>query len=718
MSAEVLSTHPETASQLERLVEPSRLKGPMLDENGCHFGITVGQNAEAVTLYIHDPDNPKVIIGSTVLTVEHPSQDVAETRQHFTTYIKGLEKGALYTYRISGRNIFDEHEPNREVPPFDIYNARNQLLDPYARAVHHEDGEFYGVVTDDTFDWQGDVHPEHQDKIICELQVKGSTQLLDSIPEELRGTYAGFASDEFIAHLKEVGYTHVELLPIFQFAPTKEIKGQIVPNYWGYDPINFMSPHQSYSSDKTPGGQVDEFKNMVKKLHEHGIGVILDVVYNHTGEGGIGGKPISFKGVDNDGYYMYDRNSNPIDTNGCGTNFDASTEAGREIILDSLRYWAQEMHVDGFRFDLAPVLARKRHEDPGYIDTAHFGQIPIIEAINGDKTLKSTMLIAEPWDIRGHIDGSIGHFAGSVRDEKGNSTNRWQEWNGFYRDELRDIIRGRGTIQRLSNLVLGRDLAQGSVHFITAHDGFTGYDLVSYNEKHNDANGEKNRDGSDNNMSYNHGVEGPTDDATIIENRLKALRNGLSILFASNGAVMMAAGDELLRTQDGNNNAYCQDNKISWYPWDDLTDQRIKHKRFVSADVWFRRTQPQFAPQNTPTTRYTAATAGRPGDFEWINEYGEPMVDERMWRENKVLGLFRSGDRWGRQVDDVLTFHNIGHTAVEVAMPRDRRFVGPYSKVIDSAAGVGYSDHTQEPAMKDKFLLDPLSTIKLRRRNK
>ncbi|HYF74809.1 MAG TPA: glycogen debranching protein GlgX, partial [Nocardioides sp.] len=487
--------------------------------------------------------------------------------------IPGIEPGTRYGYRVAGP--WDPAQGLR-------FNPNKLLLDPFARAVSGTlalDPAVFGfdpddpsqrsdadsapyvpmsVVVADDFDWGDDAPPRHRlrDSAIYEMHVKGMTALHDRVPEELRGTYAGLATPAVVDYLKDLGITAVELLPVHQFVSETALLERGLVNYWGYNSIGFFAPHNAYSASGDRGQQVTEFKAMVKAFHAADIEVILDVVYNHTAEAGVTGPTLSFRGLDDRGFYCRTGGDHPgepfddryWDVTGCGNTVDASDPFALRLILDSLRYWVTEMHVDGFRFDLMSALTRVHHR----IDM----RSPLLIAIGQDPVLRHVKLIAEPWDTS--MDGYL----------VGGMPPPWVEWNDQYRDEIRDFWRGAGSgIRNVSTRLAGSsDLyaddgrsPYASVNFVTAHDGFTVRDLVSYNEKHNEANGEGNRDGHNHNISWNHGVEGPTDDPQIVQLRERQKRNMLATLLLSQGVPMLLAGDPRGHTQQGNNNAYCQD---------------------------------------------------------------------------------------------------------------------------------------------------------------
>jgi isoamylase len=477
-------------------------------------------------------------------------------------HVTGAGHGTRYGFRVHG-----PWDPASGVR----CNAAKLLLDPYARAIQGgvewhaaldgasaEDSAPFvprSVVNAEPFDWGDDQPPGTAlaDSIIYELHVKGFTRLHPEVPEALRGTYAGLAHPAAIAHLQRLGVTAVELLPIHQFVHDRALVARGLRNYWGYQSIGYFAPHNEYAA---PGDQVAEFKAMVRALHAAGMEVLLDVVFNHTAEGDEHGPTLCFRGLDNAAYYrLADDRSRYVDDTGCGNTFDAHRPHGLRLVMDALRYWVQEMHVDGFRFDLAVSLGRATSDfDP-------FGGF--LDAVGQDPILSEVKLIAEPWDV-----GQGGY-------DLGNFPPGWSEWNGRYRDTVRDFWRGTpGTLSDFATRLTGSSDLFGrgrrptaSVNLVTVHDGFTLTDLVSYDAKHNEANGEGNRDGTDDNRSWNCGAEGPTDDAAVLQLRVRQRRNLLATLLLSEGIPLLLGGDELGRTQGGNNNAYCQDNPTSWIRW-------------------------------------------------------------------------------------------------------------------------------------------------------
>jgi len=489
-----------------------------------------------------------------------------------------VEPGQIYGYRVEGP--FDPARGMR-------FDRTKVLLDPYGRGVvvpknysrRAAEGEgdnaataMKSVVVDPhRYDWEGDVPlslPVSR-TIIYEMHVRGFTRNPNSgVAEKTRGTYAGLI--EKIPYLQQLGITAVELLPVFQFDPQDCPPGRL--NYWGYAPVSFFAPHPMYSSRKDPLGPVDEFRDMVKALHRAGIEVILDVVFNHTAEGSHEGPTLSLRGLENSAYYILEPDrSRYANYSGCGNTLNANHPIVRRMIIDSLRYWVEEMHVDGFRFDLASILAR---DASGHV----MPHPPVLWDIESDPVLASTKLIAEAWDAAGLYQ--VGSFIGDS----------WKEWNGRFRDDVRSFFRGEdGTVSRLADRLAGSPEMYGheereaeqSVNFVTCHDGFTLNDLVSYDQKHNEANGEDNRDGMDDNRSWNCGVEGPTDDPAVEKLRNRQVKNFLTTTMLSLGVPMILMGDEVRHTQRGNNNAYCQDNEISWFDWTLVTKHADLH-RFVT----------------------------------------------------------------------------------------------------------------------------------------
>jgi glycogen debranching enzyme GlgX len=562
------------------------------------------------------------------------------------------------------------------------FNHKKLLIDPYARAIsgklsyvdeiygHNEDDSAphvpMSVVVADDFAWDGDVSLSHRwsETVIYELHVRGYTKLHDRVPEELRGTYAGLAHPAVTAYLTELGVTAVELLPVHHFVTEPQVAERGMENYWGYNSIGFFAPHACYASGDA-GEQVREFKQMVKDFHAAGLAVILDVVYNHTAEGSLEGPMLSMRGLDERGFYLRD-GEEYRDVTGCGNTVDASYPPALRLIMDSLRYWVTEMHVDGFRFDLASALARTAG-DPDVLRSA------FVTAVGQDPVLRGVKLIAEPWDAS--MEGyQVGNFPPP-----------FCEWNDKYRDTVRDFWRGQASVRDMAFRLAGSsDLyaddgrsPYASINFVTAHDGFTLRDLVSYDEKHNEDNGEDNQDGTDNNRSWNSGVEGEANDKDILALRHRQASNILATLLLSTGVPMLTAGDERGRTQRGNNNAYVQDNEISWVDWSpeaawldlyDLARQALalRHQHPALRQRHFFDGHP--------------AVKGGPKDLAWIHPVGREMENDDWYDGSlRTLGMFVSGDplrqpgpRGERQADaNFLMWFHAGEEPIDVALPHN-----------------------------------------------
>ncbi len=619
--------------------------------NGVNFAL-FSEAAASVELCLFD---------SIEATEENIRIPVTEhTDQVWHVFLPDVRPGQLYGFRVSG-----PYDPERGLR----FNSSKLLLDPYAKAIAGEvnwSDEMFGyvvggededltqdfrddawgvpksVVIDSTFDWHGDKKlgvPLHN-SVIYEVHVKGFTKLCPDVPEELRGTYAGLGSAAAIDYLKKLGVTAVELLPVQAHIDDKLLIDRGLTNYWGYNTIGFFAPHADYSSSGQLGEQIPEFKSMVRNLHAAGIEVILDVVYNHTAEGNHLGPTLCFRGIDNIAYYRL-HPDNPrfyLDFTGTGNTFNLLHPRTLQLVMDSLRYWVLDMHVDGFRFDLASTLAR---DDEG-VNKLH----AFFEIIHQDPVLSQVKLIAEPWDV-----GEGGY-------QVGNFPVLWAEWNGKYRDTMRSFWKGdEGRVGEMAYRLTGSpDLYQhsgrrpyASINFVTAHDGFTLNDLVSYNEKHNELNGDNNTDGDNNNQSWNCGAEGPTDDPEISELRERQCRNFLTTLFLSQGVPMLPGGDERGRTQNGNNNAYCQDNEISWLNWE-RDEKQTQLLEFTRKLIQLRRDHPVFRRPKFFQGRRIRGSEIR--DVMWFNPGGSEMSEEE-WASPFVrcLGMLLSGDTM-----DVLNF--------------------------------------------------------------
>jgi glycogen operon protein len=545
--------------------------GAAVADGGANFSL-FSRTAAAVELLFFDREDDAA--PSRVVRLDPAAN---RTYHYWHAFVEGVRPGQLYGYRVAGPSA-----PERGLR----FDPAKVLLDPYGRGVvvpkgyDREAAKSPGdnaatamksvVVDPGGYDWEGDAplaRPASR-TVIYEMHVRGFTRHPSSgVGEGTRGTYAGLI--EKIPYLQQLGVTAVELLPVFQFDAHDCPPGKV--NYWGYAPVSFFAPHQAYSSRRDPLGPTDEFRDMVKALHRAGIEVILDVVFNHTAEGDHTGPTLGFRGIDNPSYYILEAGGQYANYTGCGNTFNANHPIVRRMIVDSLRYWVQEMHVDGFRFDLASILSRDASGHP-------LPNPPVLWDIESDPALAGTKLIAEAWDAAGLYQ--VGSFVGDA----------WREWNGRFRDDVRDFVRGApGSVRRVADRMVGSHEvyahkgreAEQSVNFVTCHDGFTLNDLVSYNDKHNDANGEGNRDGCNDNHSWNCGAEGPTDDPKVEQLRNRQVKNYLTLTLMSLGVPMILMGDEVRHTQGGNNNAYCQDNETSWLDWSLLTKHADVH-RFVS----------------------------------------------------------------------------------------------------------------------------------------
>jgi len=646
--------------------------GATYDGSGTNFAL-FSEVAERVELCLFDADGAEE---------RHDLPEMDGFVWH--AFLPGVEPGQRYGYRVHG-----PYDPSRG----HRCNPSKLLLDPYAKAI---DGRFewgqalfsynFGdaqsrndedsagampksVVISPFFDWGVDRPPKRQyaESVIYEAHVKGLTYQHPEIPAELRGTYSAIAHPVMIDHLRSLGVTAIELMPVHHFANDSTLIERGLSNYWGYNTIGFFAPDSKYSSSASPGGQVQEFKSMVRELHDAGIEVILDVVYNHTGEGNHLGPTLCFKGIDNSAYYRLVDNDQQfyMDYTGTGNTLNVRHPHALQLIMDSLRYWVLEMHVDGFRFDLAATLARE------FYDVERLSSF--FELVQQDPTVSQVKLIAEPWDV-----GPGGY-------QVGNFPPQWTEWNGKYRDTVRDFWRGEAATlgEFASRLTGSADLYEhsarrpvASINFVTAHDGFTLRDLVSYNEKHNEANGEDNRDGESYNRSWNCGHEGPTDDPEVNALRARQQRNFLATLLLSQGVPMISHGDELGRTQQGNNNGFCQDNELTWIDWKNLDVDLLAFTRYVSS---LRRDHPVFRRRRF----FDGLPVGRRGrkglpDIAWLRPDGSQMTKQD-WGSGfgRAVAVFLNGqgiaDRDGRGervVDDsfVLCF-SAHHEHIQFMLP-------------------------------------------------
>ncbi|MGM7668527.1 glycogen debranching protein GlgX [Microbacterium sp. A93] len=667
--------------------------GATPDEDGTNFALSVGETAEKVELCLVDADGTEVCVELT-----------ERSGNTWHAHVADVGDGQKYAYRVHGP--WDPASGLR-------YNAAKILLDPYAKAItgdfnwgqyqfsyDFEDHDaidtsdslghtMLGVVVDDSFDWGEDKQPDipFNETVIYETHVKGMTKLHPEVPEEARGTYAGLAHPAVLNHLTKLGVTAVELMPVHQFTNDSSLQDKGLSNYWGYNTLGYFAPQNTYSSAGDTGGQVREFKQMVKDLHAAGLEVILDVVYNHTAEGNHMGPTLSFRGIDNVNYYhlVEGDERHYMDYTGTGNSLNLSHPMVLQLVMDSLRYWVQEMHVDGFRFDLATTLTRSEGEQGPDMLGGFF------DVVRQDPVLRTVKLIAEPWDV-GWAGYQVGNFPGL-----------WSEWNGKYRDSVRDFWRGEpGTLAEFATRITGSaDLYEddgrtprASVNFVTAHDGFTLRDLVSYNEKHNEANGEDNNDGESHNSSWNCGVEGDTDDAEVRRLRAQQQRNYLATLMISQGVPMISHGDELGRTQQGNNNVYAQDNELSWIHWDEADEDLIE---FTARAVALRQDHPVFRRRRYFDGRPAArADSNALPDIVWL-EPDATAKDESDWETYyaQSIAFFlnghdldaseRGGDDTGYGGDhDFYVMLNAHWEPVEYTLPGEP-FPATWELVVDTA---------------------------------
>ena len=664
--------------------------GAHYDGAGVNFSI-YSQVADKVELCLFDDQDHETRIAMT-----------EQNSYVWHNYLPGIQPGQRYGYRVYG-----PYDPNRGLR----CNPNKLLLDPYAYAIEgniDSDESLFSywfkspndnsamntldsaghtmksVVVNPYFDWGADRHPNipYHDSVIYEAHVRGMTNLNVDVPPDIRGTYAGLAYPSVIEYLKKLGVTTIELMPIHQYVNDTFLQEKGLSNYWGYNTIGFFAPHNAYSSSGQRGEQVNEFKSMVKAYHNAGMEVILDVVYNHTAEGNDRGPTLSFKGIDNQAYYrLVDGDpQHYFDTTGTGNSLLMRSPRALQVITDSLRYWVTEMHVDGFRFDLAATLARQFHD----VDKLS----AFFDIVEQDPVISQVKLIAEPWDI-----GSGGYQVGGF-------PSSWSEWNGRYRDCVRDFWRSQpSTLPEFASRLMGSsDLYQmngrrpvASVNFITAHDGFTMNDLVSYNNKHNEANGEGNRDGESNNRSWNCGVEGPTNIRDVNELRQRQMRNMFATLLVSQGIPMICGGDEVMRTQGGNNNAYCQDNEISWTNWD-LDDSQQEMLAFVSKMIHLRLSHPVLHRRRF----FSGRTPGDPVDkipqAEWFDHTGS-IMDMADWQNTHAFSvmIYLNGsdipevDWYGNQMvdNDFILIFNAHYEPIQFTLP-DERYGKKWKLVVDT----------------------------------
>jgi glycogen operon protein len=713
-----------TAVMMGMQVWPGRSHplGATWDGSGTNFAL-FSENATAVELCLFDQQGHETRIA------------LPEVENYvWHGYLPGVGPGQRYGFRVHG-----PYQPAAS----ERFNPHKLLIDPYARALEgdvqldpaifgynmatiaNDDTDLSfsnsnsaphvskGIVIDPSFDWEGDRHPDtpwHR-TIIYETHVKGITQRHPDLPEALRGTYAGLGHPVMVDYLTSLGITAVELLPVHHFhALPGHLAGTGLRNYWGYDSLNYFAPYSGYSASGQAGQQVTEFKQMVKSLHQAGIEVILDVVYNHTGEGSHLGPTLTLRGIDNAAYYRLvdDTPRYYMDFTGCGNSLNVQHPQVLKLIMDSLRYWVLDMHVDGFRFDLASALARELYE----VDSL----AAFFDIIHQDPVLSNTKLIAEPWDL-----GEGGY-------QVGNFPLLWSEWNGKYRDSMRDFWRNHDC--RLGEFAFritgSSDLYQAngkrphaSINFITCHDGFTLRDLVSYNEKHNEANLEDNRDGESYNRSWNCGAEGETDNPQILALRQKQQRNFLTTLLLSQGVPMLLGGDELGRTQQGNNNTYCQDSEISWYHWD-LSQENQLLLDFTRQLIQLRLNHPNLSRRHWFQGREIHGSGVH--DIGWYNPDGHDITDEQ-WHDGsaKAIAVFFNGEelispnaRGERVLDDsfLLMFNAqpLTQTFYIPPMVKKRR----WSLVLDTQKETGFVDDKHHYEPHEAIILADFSVVVLR----
>ncbi|MEU4242763.1 glycogen debranching protein GlgX [Actinoplanes sp. NPDC026619] len=660
--------------------------GATYDGGGTNFAL-FSEVADRVELCLFDDDG-------TETRIDLPEREALV----WHGYLPRIVPGQRYGYRVHG-----PYDPSAGLR----CNPNKLLLDPYAKAIdgHNEwsealfayrfgdplsrnDGDSAAfaqksVVINPFFDWTNDrpLRIPFWETVIYETHVKGITMRHPGIPDDVRGTYSGLAHPRMIEHFQQLGVTAVELMPVHQFVHDSTLVDRGLRNYWGYNTIGFFAPHNEYASFGGHGGQVQEFKSMVKALHQAGIEVILDVVYNHTAEGNHLGPTLSFRGIDNPAYYrLVDEDKQYYyDTTGTGNSLNVRHHESLRLLMDSLRYWVTEMHVDGFRFDLAASLAREFHS----VDRL----AAFFDLVNQDPIVSQVKLIAEPWDV-----GDGGYQVGGFPP-------LWTEWNGKYRDSVRDFWRGEpASLGEFASRFTGSsDLYEvdgrrpiASINFVTAHDGFTLHDLVSYNEKHNEANGEDNRDGESHNRSWNCGVEGPTDDPDVVALRERQKRNFLATLLLSQGVPMIVHGDELGRTQQGNNNVYCQDNELSWVDWEDARNQDVL-TRFTRQLTRLRADHPIFRRRRYFTGELVGDS--KVPDIAWLRRDGEPMT-ESDWntRSGMTMTVFLNGhgiperDALGEAIVDdsfLLLFNPLGEPVSFTLPPKD--FGRTWEVVVNTA---------------------------------
>ncbi|MES2307554.1 MAG: glycogen debranching protein GlgX [Verrucomicrobiota bacterium] len=699
-----------TQNSFKQWTREGRRLGATWTGNGVNFAL-FSLHATAVDLILFDESGTRELQKISIPNHDHDVWHV---------FLPDVKPGQLYGYRVHG-----PWEPTKG----HLFNPQKVLLDPYAKAIAGEwhwkpsfAGEVWqngkrtmettdtgplvpkSVVVDSQFDWGQEERPYHslQETIIYEVHVKGFSKLWEALPPHLRGTYAGLGSSHAIEYFQKLGITAVELLPVHQFFDEPMLCEKNLRNFWGYNSIGFFAPENRYSSLGDHGGQVTEFKTMVRNLHAAGIEVILDVVYNHTAEGGIGGPMLSFRGIDNEVYYRLNNDGSYADFTGTGNTIHAANPHVLRLIMDSLRYWVTEMHVDGFRFDLAPVLAR---DSSGVNPISAFFTL-----IQQDPVISTVKLIAEPWDI-GEGGYQVGKFPGT-----------WCEWNDRFRNSCRRFWKGdAGQRHELALRLKGspdlyfenRRSPLASINYVTCHDGFTLQDLVSYNEKHNESNGEENRDGSNHNNSWNCGIEGPTDDASIIHLRRRQKRNLLLTLFLSHGIPMIYSGDDWGRTLNGNNNAYCQDRELSWLKWN-WSEEEKSFKKFTEHLIAFRKAHSLFSHH-----QFSKSPLGKERFRSWIRSDGKEMEDADWKKETAAtLGMLLNGDEKEFEVSGDIPPHtfyiflNGSFECLEILPPEGGL---SWKMILDTASPEGWMNEGEELEVKFPLKVTDHSAILLQK---
>lgn len=638
--------------------------GVTLREGGCDFAVRVDSGAEAVSFCVIDPSDPDNPLRWNL----HPSEETADGARIYAGFIPDIAPGNLYGIQVTRNGTLG-----------DI------LIDPRAKAItrlgqpDHPNSQAYSVIVEDeppALQKRPNIDPK--DRVIYEAHIKNATMLHPDVPEELRGTYLGFCDPNHIDHLKELGVTTIEIMPIMQFFSEEFLATRNNPpntNHWGYNTAGFFAPHEGYAFDKTPGAAIREVRQMIDTLHAAGFEVVLDVVYNHTADGGIDSpRTYSLRGLDNEGYYRTFTDEfgrrNYWDTTGCGNTIDTNKPAAAELVTDSLHYWHEIMGIDGFRFDLASAT----------------GSTSFFKKLKEDKRLEDCLLIAEPWSFEGYPRGSYADVG-------------MAEWDGEYRDFMREFWgKGSKSLRGLRWYMAAAAMGpENTINFITAHDGFTLRDLTTYDYKRNENNGEDNRDGTDDNRSHNHGHEGETDNEAIQEARRRTARNFMATLAMSYGAPMIREGDEVLHTQGGNNNAFCQDNETSWIDWGDLSKEQQDMLRFVKALLAVRR-------QSSIGDSETDGVA-------WFNIWGKKMDEgHHDWDGTPVVGMHISG----RASDDFVFYVNASGDDVEISLPKHPTNEGDYEIVADTYTGETSLEGID--VVPERFSLKTMSSMILRRR--